>query len=69
MDYYRAPYTDPPTRKPVWRWPNEIPIAGEPANVVTAVEAYNAKLQQSALPKLLFSCTPGALITARVVEW
>ena len=68
MDY-RAPYIDPPTRRPLWRWPNEIPIAGEPANVVAAVEAYNAKLQKSQLPKLLFSCTPGALITAPVLEW
>lgn len=69
MDHYRAPYIDPPSRKPLWRWPNEIPIAGEPANVVAAVEAYNAKLQQSRLPKLLFSCTPGALIPAPVLEW
>ena len=69
MDHYRAPYTDLPTRKPLWRWPNEVPIAGEPANVVAAVAAYNQKLQQSDLPKLLLSCTPGALITADVVEW
>ena len=69
MDHYRAPYTDPPTRKPLWRWPNEVPIAGEPANVVTMVEEYNRKLQHSQLPKLLLSCTPGALITAPVVEW
>ncbi len=69
MDHYRATYIDPPSRKPVWRWPNEIPIAGEPANVVTLVEEYNRKLQQSALPKLLFTVTPGALITAPVVEW
>lgn len=69
MDHYRAPYIDPPTRKPLWRWPNEIPIAGEPADVVAAVAAYNAKLQQSDLPKLLLSCTPGALITVDVVTW
>ncbi len=69
MDHYRAPFIDPPTRKPVWRWPNEIPIAGEPANVVAAVEAYNTKLQQSDVPKLLFACTPGGLITAEVVAW
>ena len=62
-------YIDPPTRKPVWRWPNEIPIAGEPANLVALVEEYNRKLQQSALPKLLFTVTPGALITAPVVDW
>ena len=69
MDHYREPYIDPPSRKPVWRWPNEIPIAGEPANVVALVEEYNRKLQQSALPKLLFTATPGALITAPVVDW
>jgi haloalkane dehalogenase len=69
MDHYRSPYIDPSTRKPLWRWPNEIPVAGKPADVVAAVEAYNAKLQQSDLPKILFSCTPGALITAEVVSW
>ncbi len=69
MDHYRAPYIDPPSRKPIWRWPNEIPIAGEPANVVALVEEYNRKLQQSTLPKLLFTATPGALITAPVVDW
>ena len=37
--------------------------------MVAAVEAYNRKLQQSPLPKLLFCATPGALITAPVVEW
>jgi haloalkane dehalogenase len=69
MDHYRAPYTDPPSRKPLWRWPNEVPIAGEPADVVAAVEADNRKLQQSTLPKLLFAATPGAIITAEAVEW
>ena len=69
MDHYRAPFIDPPTRKPVWRWPNEIPIAGEPANVVAAVEAYCTKLQQSELPTLLFASTPGAIITAEMVSW
>ena len=69
MDHYRAPYTDPSTRKALWRWPNEIPIAGEPANVVAAVEEYNRRLQQSPLPKLLFTATPGALIDAQAAVW
>jgi len=30
------------SRKPLWRWPNELPIEGEPANVVEAVENYNS---------------------------
>ena len=69
MNHYREPYTDPASRKPLWRWPNEIPIAGEPADVVAAVETYNRQLQQSTLPKLLFSATPGALINAPAVAW
>ena len=69
MDHYREPFKDPSSRKPVWRWPNEIPIEGEPADVTQAVEAYNRWLTQSDLPKLLFHGTPGVLITAPVVEW
>ena len=69
LDHYRAPYIDPPSRKPLWRWPNEIPIAGEPAVVVAMVEEYNRKLQQSQLPKLLFSATPGGIIDAQAVAW
>ncbi len=33
LNRYREPFTDPASRKPVWRWPNEIPIAGKPADV------------------------------------
>ena len=69
MAHYRAPYLDPPSRKPLWRWPNEIPIAGEPAAVVAIVEEYHRKLQQSQLPKLLLSATPGGIIDAQAVAW
>ena len=69
MDHYRAPYLDPPSRKPLWRWPNEIPIAGEPAAVVAMMEEYHRKLQQSRLPKLLLSATPGGIIDAQAVAW
>ena len=69
MNQYREPYTEPASRKPLWRWPNEIPIAGEPADVAEAVATYNQKLLQSDLPKLLFYATPGALIQAPLVGW
>jgi haloalkane dehalogenase len=69
MTYYREPFIDPASRKPLWRWPNELPIAGEPPDVFAAVEAYNHCLQQSNLPKLLLYVTPGAVITAPVVDW
>jgi haloalkane dehalogenase len=69
MSCYREPYIEPASRKPLWRWPNEIPIAGEPADVVDAVSTYIGKLQEWEVPKLLFHATPGALIPAPIVDW
>jgi len=68
MNYYREPFGEVKSRKPIWRWPNEIPIAGEPPDVTEAVLSYNQKLQESELPKLLFYATPGALMPAPIVE-
>lgn len=69
MCHYREPFGDPPSRKPIWRWPNEIPIEGKPADVTEMVYTYNRWLQQSELPKLLFYATPGALVPTPMVEW
>lgn len=69
MNIYREPYLEPASRKPLWRWPNEIPIEGEPADVTKIVGDYNAWLQETDIPKLLFHASPGALIREEVVEW
>lgn len=69
MNRYREPFADPATRKPVWRWPNELPIEGEPVDVAKAVATYNEKLQQSALPMLLFHASPGAIMPPAMIEW
>jgi haloalkane dehalogenase len=37
MNRYREPYLEPKSREPLWRWPNEIPIGGEPADVAAVV--------------------------------
>jgi haloalkane dehalogenase len=69
MDHYREPFLEPASRKPIWRWPNELPINGEPEDVVNAIESFNLKLQQSDLPKLLFYAEPGAIFPAHVIDW
>ncbi len=69
MNYYRSPFVDPASRRPIWQWPNEIPIGGEPRDVAEAVDNYSGKLQQSELSKLLFYATPGALLPQLVVDW
>lgn len=69
MAHYRKPFLEPQSRKPVWRWPNEIPIEGSPAEVVDAVASYSNWLRDSPHPKLLFQAKPGTLMRAPVVEW
>ena len=69
MDRYREPYVDPPSRKPTWRWPNEIPIEGQPPDVVDAVQAYSRWLGKSDIPKLLLYARPGAIMREPLIEW
>ncbi len=69
LEHYHAPYRDEASRKPLWRWPNELPVGGEPADVVEVVNAYNAWLRQAELPKLLLYARPGAIVTQEVVGW
>jgi haloalkane dehalogenase len=63
MSVYRASFPTPDSRRPTWRFPNEIPIAGEPADVYSILEKAHRALAQSSYPKLLFAGNPGALIS------
>ncbi len=69
MNVYREPYLEPEMRKPLWRWPNEIPIEGETSDVNEAVLKYNAKLVEWDIPELLFYAEPGAILPKPAVEW
>jgi haloalkane dehalogenase len=68
MAVYRAPFPTPQSRKPTWRFPNELPIAGEPADVYAAMERAHAALTASTYPKLLFAAEPGALVPPAFAE-
>jgi len=63
MSVYRAPFLTPESRRPTWRFPNELPIEGEPEDVYSAMEEAHRALAQSTYPKLLFVGNPGALIS------
>jgi len=69
MDAYRAPFLKPQDRKPVWRWPQELPIEGQPADVVEAIKANAEYLRSSPVPKLLLTFEPGAILRSELVEW
>ena len=68
MSVYRAPFPTPESRRPTWRFPNELPIAGEPADVYSTLEEAHRALAQSSYPKLLFAGNPGALISPTFAE-
>ena len=70
MDHYRQPFRNPgEDRRPTLSWPRNIPIDGEPADVVEVVKNYGSWLASSDVPKLFINGEPGALIRGAVREF
>ncbi len=69
MNAYRAPYLEKSARRPLLVWPRELPIAGEPADVLHILEAQRSFLQTTELPMLLLYASPGALVPPALVPW
>jgi len=63
MAVYRHPFAERgESRRPTLSWPREIPIDGEPADVVEIVRGYGEWLRTSAVPKLFVDAEPGAIL-------
>ncbi len=69
MAAYRAPFPTPASRLPTLVWPRELPIAGEPADVVAIVNAYGAWMAQSDKPKLFINAEPGTLLVGKARDF
>ena len=69
MAAYRAPFAEPASREPVFVWPNELPIGGEPARNLPVIEAIGGWLMTAEQPKLLLYASPGALTPPEVAAW
>ena len=70
MEVYRRPYLEPgESRRPTLSWPRDIPIDGEPADVVAIVQEYADWLSQSEIPKLFVNADPGAILTGAQREF
>jgi haloalkane dehalogenase len=61
MEYYRAPYPTPASRRPTLQWPRELPAAGEPARNVEIVERIGEWMRSTRVPMLFLWARPGAL--------
>jgi haloalkane dehalogenase len=69
MGYYRRPFANPgEDRRPTLSWPRNIPIDGEPSEVVSVVEAYSRWLAESDVPKLFIKAQPGAVVNDRTLQ-
>ena len=69
MDNYRAPFLDPSSREPLYRWRNEVPIEGKSAGVYAVVELYHTWLLENEIPKLFLWATPGVIIGEELAGW
>jgi haloalkane dehalogenase len=70
MDVYRRPFLKPgEDRRPTLSWPRQIPIEGEPADVVEIVNSYGKWLSESNLPKLFINADPGSILVGRARDF
>lgn len=65
MAAYRRPFESRASRLPMLVWPRELPIGGEPADVVAIVKGYGQWLRESPLPKLFINAEPGSMLIGR----
>jgi haloalkane dehalogenase len=70
MNVYRRPFLTPgEDRRPTLSWPRQIPIEGEPQDVVEIITAYGPWLAKSNIPKLFINAEPGAILRGRARDF
>jgi haloalkane dehalogenase len=72
LEAYLAPYPTRESRRPLLAWARQMPIDGEPAELVERIEAFDGWLAESTeVPKLLmtFEGSPTLLITTEQAAW
>ena len=62
MAEYRRPFAQREDRWPTLTWPRQIPIEGEPADVVRIAADYSQWMAQNDVPKLFVNAEPGAIL-------
>ena len=67
MAEYRRPFTEAgEDRRPTLTWPRQLPIAGEPEDIIQIVSEYGQWLAESDVPKLFINAEPGARIVGEI---
>jgi haloalkane dehalogenase len=70
LEEYRRPFAGSrEDRWPTLSWPREIPIDGEPAEVVELAAAYAEWMAENDIPKLFVNADPGAILVGAQREF
>ena len=70
MNEYRRPFSKSgEDRRPTLSWPRQIPIQGEPREVVEVVQNYSEWLSSSDFPKLFVNADPGSILIGNQREF
>jgi haloalkane dehalogenase len=70
MTEYRRPFSNAgEDRRPTLSWPRQIPVGGEPKEVIKIVQDYGNWLSTSAVPKLFINANPGSMLVGKQREF
>ncbi|MFL2699538.1 MAG: haloalkane dehalogenase [Gammaproteobacteria bacterium] len=69
MNAYRATHIKEEDRQPLLNWPRQIPLEGEPENIVSLVNDYGAFMSSSNIPKLFINAEPGSILLGKQREF
>ncbi len=69
MDEYRRPFLSPgESRRPTLTFPRQLPLDGEPEDIVAVVREYAAWLAETPIPKLFVNADPGRVLVGALRE-
>jgi haloalkane dehalogenase len=69
LDAYIKPFEkEGESRRPTLTWPRQIPIEGEPAEVVEIVKNYAKFMSETKIPKLFINADPGSILIGKQRE-
>jgi haloalkane dehalogenase len=66
---YRRPFLKREDRWPTLSWPRQLPISGEPPDIIERVQSYGKWMSESDMPKLFINADPGALLRGTAREF
>ena len=69
LDAYIKPFEEEgESRRPTLTWPRQIPIEGEPKEVVEIAKNYAKFMNETPIPKLFINADPGSILIGKQRE-